>query len=176
MHDDTLWYCDVQALFMLQVMSCAAECDPKLPEAAYLTLTSIFKGLHCYLSAVCCLCRWRLCLLSMELSTCTTTNSQIWPIYISFLSMCCLFFGKQTWTQRQDRAGLQRLPWRGVAMTHLPHTHPHVTGFPLNTNWLLCYIIIPAADCINKAPTHRHRRSEHTGSPCPHPLCVLNSL
>lgn len=52
------------------------------------------------------------------------------------------------------------------------HTPTHVTGFPLNTNWLLCYIIIPAADCLNKAPTHRHCSSEYTGSPCP----ILYSL
>ena len=28
---------------MLEVMSCAAECDLKLPQAAYFTLTSVSK-------------------------------------------------------------------------------------------------------------------------------------
>lgn len=60
-------------------------------------------------------------------------------------------------------------------MIHLPHTHAHVTGFPLNTNWLLCYIIIAAADCLNKAPTHRHCSSKYTGNPCAHPPCIYTA-
>lgn len=60
-------------------------------------------------------------------------------------------FDNQVGALRHDGAGRLQLPPRGAAMNHLPRTHPHVARFPLNTNCLLCYIIIAAADCLHKA-------------------------
>ena len=57
----------------------------------------------------------------------------------------------KTWRSRSAEASTE-----GSGHDSPPtHTRPRVTGFPLNTNWSLGYIIIPAADCLNKAPTHR---------------------
>lgn len=103
----------------------------------------------------------------VDLSTCSAREQLNLSYYVLFLNVCCLLFDKQSWTPRHDRARLQRLTRRGATMIHLPHTriHSHVTGFPLNTNWLLCYIIIAAADCLNKP--HARCSSEYTDSPCP---------